>query len=110
MIDRPLSAKIYVTLLDPEAIGTLIADEVEKDYLRGPFNVLPFEKYRVRPIGLVEGKYSGKKRLIVDLSAPHDNSEHSSINDLIDKDSCSLPYVKKTMLSKKLNEWEKGRF
>jgi hypothetical protein len=46
--------------------------------------------YRVSPIGIVEGKYSGKKRLIVDLSSPHDSEEHSSINNLIDKEQCSL--------------------
>jgi uncharacterized membrane protein len=50
--------------------------------------------YRVSPIGIVEGKYSGKKRLIVDLSSPHDIEEHSSINNLIDKEQCSLSYVR----------------
>ena len=48
----------------------------------------------VCPLGLAIGKYSGKKRLIVDLSSPHDNPNHVSINDLIDKDSCSMTYVK----------------
>jgi hypothetical protein len=42
----------------------------------------------------VEGKYSGKKRLILDLSAPHNNKLHSSINDLIKKEDYSLTYVK----------------
>jgi hypothetical protein len=42
--------------------------------------------YRVSPIGIVEGKYSEKKKLIVDLSSPHDGEEHSSINNLIDKE------------------------
>ncbi|CAG2227598.1 unnamed protein product [Mytilus edulis] len=50
--------------------------------------------YRVSPIGIVEGKYSGKKRLIVDLSSPHESQDHFSINDLIDKEQCSLSYVK----------------
>lgn len=40
------------------------------------------------------GKYSGKKRLIVDLSSTHDDPYNLSINDLIDKDTCSLSYVK----------------
>ncbi|CAG2251370.1 unnamed protein product [Mytilus edulis] len=51
-------------------------------------------RYRVSPIGIVEGKYSGKKRLIVDLSSPHESQDHFSINDLIDKEQCSLSYVK----------------
>ena len=40
------------------------------------------------------GKYSGKKRLIVDLSSLHDDPHNTSINDLIDKESCCLTYVK----------------
>ena len=46
------------------------------------------------PIGLAVGKYSGKKRFIVDLSSPHEDPLHVSINDLIDKEACSLTYVK----------------
>ena len=60
----------------------------------GPFNSPPFIQYRISPIGVVEHKYSGKKRLIVDLSAPHDNPCHQSINDLISKQDFSLSYVK----------------
>ncbi len=37
---------------------------------------------------------SGRKGFIVDLSAPHNNSGHPSMNDLIDKEQCSLSYVK----------------
>jgi hypothetical protein len=49
---------------------------VEKGYQKGAFEKPPFDMYRVSPIGIVEGKYSGKKRLIVDLSSPHDGEEH----------------------------------
>ena len=49
--------------------------------------------YRVRPIGIVEGKYSGKKTVIVDVTSPHDSEKHSSINNLIDKEQCTLSYV-----------------
>ena len=35
---------------------------------------MPFPVYRVNPIGVAEGKYSNKKRLIVDLSAAHDDT------------------------------------
>ena len=75
-------------------VQELIDNEISNGYLYGPFDTPPFESYRVSPLGLAIGKYSGKKRLIVDLSSPHDNPDHVSINDLIDKDSCSMTYVK----------------
>jgi hypothetical protein len=74
-------------------VDSLIEQEVQKCYIKGPFDAPPFSAYRVSPIGIAEGKYSGKKRLILDLSSPHD-AVHPSINDLIDKESCSLSYVK----------------
>ena len=79
---------------NPEIIDNLLDQECEKGYLYGPFNHPPFKSYRVSPIGLVVGKYSGKQRLIVDLSSPHDNAQHMSVNDLIDKEACSLTYVR----------------
>ena len=54
------------------------------------------------------GKYSGKKRLIVDLSSPHDDLSHSSINDLIDKDACSLTYVRIDDAIKAIQQHGKG--
>ena len=60
----------------------------------GPFDSPPFDNYRVSPLGVAEGKYSKKKRLILDLSSPHQSENHCSINDLIDKDTCSMSYVK----------------
>ncbi|KAK3106164.1 hypothetical protein FSP39_014029, partial [Pinctada imbricata] len=38
-------------------------------------------------------KYSGKKRLIVDMSSPHNNENSQSINDLIVKEVYCLHYV-----------------
>ena len=81
-------------LNEPEVVSNLIDSEIQKGYLLGPFNQSPFTVYRISPIGLATGKYSGKKRLIIDLSAPRDNSDHISINSLIDKDEFSLKYVK----------------
>jgi hypothetical protein len=81
-------------ITQPETVDSLIESEIQNGFLSGPFIQPPFESYRVSPIGIAEGKYSKKKRLIVDLSAPHDNEEHPSVNDLIDKDQCSLSYVK----------------
>ena len=37
-------------------------------FLSGPYKIPPFKKYRVSPLGLAEGKYSKKKRFILDLS------------------------------------------
>lgn len=79
---------------EPDVVDQLLQDELEKGYLLGPYLQPPFPIYRINPIGIATGKYSGKKRLIVDMSAPHDNSEHKSINDLIDKDDFSLSYIK----------------
>ncbi|XP_033724564.1 uncharacterized protein LOC117314606 [Pecten maximus] len=75
-------------------VDTLISSELEKGFLCGPFQRLPFEHYRVSPIGVAIGKYSKKPRLIVDLSSPHEDTDHPSINELIDKEQCSLSYVK----------------
>lgn len=50
--------------------------------------------YRINPLGVVTGKSSGKKRLILDLSSPHGSHSHSSINSLIPKEDYSLSYVK----------------
>lgn len=77
-----------------DIVDTLIESEVHKGFLEGPFDNLPFEKYRVSPIGVAIGKYSGKPRLIVDLSSPHENIAHQSVNNMIDKDQCSLTYVR----------------
>ena len=67
---------------------------MKKGYLVGPFNTPPFSNYRVSPLGVAEGTYSGKKCLIVDLSAPHNDNNHVSLNQLINKDDYSLTYVK----------------
>lgn len=80
-------------LNDPCSVSALVEKEVEKGYLIGPFDKIPFRDYRINPIGLAEHKYSKKKRLIVDLSAPHQDVDNPSLNSLIDKITCSLKYV-----------------
>ena len=77
----------------PDIVSKVLSEEVEKGFLIGPFHSSPFPVYRISPLGLVFGKYSEKPRLILDLSWPHDTSQVSSINDLIDKDECSLTYA-----------------
>ena len=54
---------------------------------------MPLEIFRVNPIGVVESKYSKQKCLIVYLSAPHNDPNNVSLNDLIDKSEFSLQYV-----------------
>ena len=78
----------------PHVVQDIIEQEKQKGFLIGPFHSAPYPISRVNPIGIVEGKYSRKKRLIVDLSAPHNNQEHSSLNSLINKHEFSMKYVK----------------
>lgn len=56
---------------DPQSVKKLLQSEVESGYMLGPFNDPPFDLYRVNPLGIAEGKYSKKKRLIIDCSSPH---------------------------------------
>lgn len=77
----------------PIITSALIQSELDKGYLKGPFDSIPYSNYRINPVGIAEGKYSKKKRLIVDMSAPHNNDEHPSLNELIDKSQFSLHYV-----------------
>jgi hypothetical protein len=79
---------------NPEIVDELLMTEVQKGFVRGPFEKLEFPCYRVSPLGIATGKYSGKKRLILDLSSPHDHEEIDSVNNLIDKEKCSLKYVR----------------
>ena len=59
--------------------------------MMGPFDRPPFPVYRISPIGVAVRKYSGKKRLILDLSSPH-NSDIPSINSLIPSHDFSMKY------------------
>ena len=77
---------------NPDIVDNLIKQEVDKGYLKGVFKKPRFDMYRVSLIGIVD--IQEKKRLIVDLSSLHDNEEHSSINNLIDKEQCSVSYVR----------------
>lgn len=77
----------------PDATMELIRTKLDRGYIIGPYDSPPFPNYRISPVGIAVGKYSGKKRLIVDLSAPHDNEMHHSLNELVNKDEFSLSYV-----------------
>jgi hypothetical protein len=77
-----------------EAAQQLMEYELSRGYVIGPFLESPFTNCRINPVSIAEGKYSRKKRLVVDLSAPHDQEQEHSLNDLIDKECYSLTYVK----------------
>ena len=74
-------------------MSELIQKEIDNGCIYGPFCKPAFEHYRVSPLGVTTGKYSHKKRLILDLSSPH-SDDVASINDLIDKGQCSMSYIK----------------
>ena len=76
---------------DPETVDQLLAKEIQSRFMIGPFSKPPFAKFRVNPIGVATRKYSGKKRLIVDLSAPHDGLV-PSINSLVPFEDYSTCY------------------
>lgn len=78
----------------PKITEELLQKEVDKGYVIGPFQTPPFRVYRVSPISLAQKKYSDKHRLVVDLSAPHNDPDNSSLNDLIAKEDFSLTYTK----------------
>ena len=79
---------------DSAFVLTALRQEVASGFMLGPCNQLPSDwtNYRVSPLGVATHKYSGKKRLILDLSAPH-NGEQPSINSLINKEEFSLSYI-----------------
>ena len=97
MINRPPSEPLECrnnlsARQSPEIVDQAVQRELDSDYVCGPFALPPFAIYRINPLGLAVGKYSGKHRLILDLSAPH-KEDTDSINDLIHKEDCSLSYV-----------------
>jgi hypothetical protein len=78
----------------PDIVDELIKHELDMGYLSGPYEESPFDIYRVSPIGVAQGKYLKKFRLIVDLSSPQNSDTEASINSLIDKEEYSLQYVR----------------
>lgn len=85
-------SNLQSALKEPEVVDSLLAKEIKKGFMIGPFEKSPFPTMRINPIGIATRKYSGKKRLIIDLSAPH-NNEAQSINSLIPLAPFSLCYA-----------------
>ena len=61
-------------LKEPEMLDKLLTKEVERGFMIRPYDDPPFSTFCISPLGIATRKYSGKKHLIVDLSAPHDDS------------------------------------
>nr|XP_033955088.1 uncharacterized protein LOC117458605 [Pseudochaenichthys georgianus] len=79
-------------LTEPHTVDTLPAKEVKEGFMIGPFDSPPFPVFRISPIGIATRKYSGKKRLIIDLSSPH-GSAIPSINSVIPSPDFSMQYA-----------------
>nr|XP_055074593.1 uncharacterized protein LOC129454107 [Misgurnus anguillicaudatus] len=79
-------------LTEPDVVSCLVAKELNKGYLIGPFSSPPFSPFRVNSIGIATRKYSGKKRLIFDMSSPHSNT-FASVNECIPLEPFSLYYA-----------------
>ncbi|XP_029937157.1 uncharacterized protein LOC115380206 [Myripristis murdjan] len=86
-----VSKNLQSAIQEPDLVSQLLKKELDKGYLIGPFNSSPFPVFRTSPVGIATRKYSGKKRLIVDLSAPR-SGPVPSINSLIPPASFSLHY------------------
>ncbi|XP_071059415.1 uncharacterized protein [Pseudochaenichthys georgianus] len=77
---------------EPNIVSQLIDKELQKRYIIGPFSSSPFPVFRSNPIGIATRKYSGKKRLIFDLSAPR-SGPFCSVNSIIPSEQFSLHYA-----------------
>ena len=86
-----MSKNLQSALKEPVLVSDLLKKELDKGYLIGPLYATPFSVFRISPIGVVSRKYSGKKRLIFDLSAPH-NGPSPSVNSIIPPEPFSLFY------------------
>ncbi|XP_029927907.1 uncharacterized protein LOC115373572 [Myripristis murdjan] len=86
-----VSKNLQSAIQEPDLVSQLLKKELDKGYLIGPFNSSPFPVFRTSPVGIATRKYSGKKRLIVDLSAPR-SGPVPSINSLIPPAPFSLHY------------------
>ena len=87
-----VSKNLRSALNEPEIATQLIEKEVTKGFMLGPFKKPPLPAFRASPVGIATRKYSGKKRLIIDLSAPH-SGPIPSINSLIPREPYSLFYA-----------------
>ncbi|XP_063060227.1 uncharacterized protein LOC134453282 [Engraulis encrasicolus] len=95
VVSRPSSsyvAKLRSALSEPEVVSNLLSKELNKGYIIGPFKSPPFSLFRVNSLGVATRRYSGKKRLIFDMSSPHSDAV-ASINECIPLVPFSLYYA-----------------
>ncbi|XP_044210305.1 uncharacterized protein LOC122984073 [Thunnus albacares] len=78
-------------IAEPTTVDMLLAKEITDGFMIGPFSSPPFPIHRISPLGITARKYSGKKRLIIDLSSPHSTAT-PSINSLIPSPDFSMHY------------------
>eukprot|EP00064_Thunnus_orientalis_P024538 superscaffoldBa00010675_g24833 len=76
----------------PEAVDRLLAKEVKEGFMIGLFTLPSFPTFHISPLGITTRKYSRKKCIIVELSAPH-SITIPSINNLILSKDFSLHYA-----------------
>ena len=87
-----VSKNVHSALKELVIVSKLLIKEFNKGYLVGPFSSSPFPVFHTSPIGVATRKYSRKRRLIFDLSAPHSRS-YPSVNNLIPLKPFSLHYT-----------------
>ncbi|XP_063055926.1 uncharacterized protein LOC134449746 [Engraulis encrasicolus] len=87
-----IARNLQSAVSDPDAVSTLLQKELNKGYVIGPFKSPPFSVYRVNAIGVATRRYSGKKRLIFDMSSPHSDLV-ASVNEAIPLAPFSLYYA-----------------
>ena len=72
-------------------VSAYIKDEVKANAMLGPFSTLPFDKFHVSPL-LSRPKPGNKRRIIVDLSWPRDNSLNANVTEMYDDLHYKLKY------------------
>ena len=83
---------LQTAIKEPAVVDAILEKEVVKGFMIGPFVASPLSPYRVNPISVATRKYSGKKCLIIDPSAPHEGVV-PSVNSLIPRELFSLYYT-----------------
>ena len=81
-----------------------IQGEREAGRLLGPLQKVSFPDVHINPVGLIPKSEPGKYRMIVDLSAP----KGGSVNDGVDRDSCSLSYLSMDTVAARVRELGRG--
>ena len=89
---RYVAENLQSSLAEPEIESTLLAKEVYKKYVIGPFSSPPFSLFCINSLGIATRRYSRKKRLIFYMSSPHSDSI-ASVNECIPTAPFSLYYA-----------------